>query len=155
MWGFGLKTGIWVPLTVLWGKSSSSGTLHVQASPIRRGWFYHERDDKSTKSLDYLVDCYFSTVGQNSNVLPNLSPNKEGIIPEADARRIIQFGRVIEKMKKNDLAKGARAKALSGWTGNPDSGLLFDNNPLQAGPLPMVQPRRRLKSNCPEKKSSM
>lgn len=98
--------------------------------PIRKGWFYHERDDKSIKSLDYLVDCYFSTVGQNSNVLPNLSPNKEGIIPEADARRMIQFGRVIEKMKKNDLAKGARAKALSGWSGNPDSGLLFDNNPF-------------------------
>lgn len=120
--------------------------------PIRKGWFYHERDDKSIKSLDYLVDCYFSTVGQNSNVLPNLSPNKEGIIPEADARRMIQFGRVIEKMKKNDLAKGARAKALSGWSGNPDSCLT--TTLLQAGPLPMAQPGRRLKSSCPERKNS-
>lgn len=98
--------------------------------PIRKGWFYHERDDKSIKSLDYLVDCYFSTVGQNSNVLPNLSPNKEGLIPEADARRMIQFGSTIRKMKKNDLAKKARAKALSGWSGNPESGLLFDHNPF-------------------------
>lgn len=98
--------------------------------PIRKGWFYHERDDKSTKSLGYLVDCYFSTVGQNSNVLPNLSPNKEGLIPVADARRMIQFGSTIREMKKNDLARKARAKALSGWSGNTESGLLFDNSPF-------------------------
>lgn len=98
--------------------------------PLRRGWFYHERDDGSTKSLDYLVDCYFSTVGQNSNVLPNLSPNKEGLIPQKDAARLIRFGRIIAGMKNHDLAKGAKAKALSGWFGNTDSSLLFDDSPF-------------------------
>lgn len=98
--------------------------------PLRRGWFYHERDDQTVKPLAYLVDSYFSTVGQNSNVLPNLSPNKEGLIPERDAARIIQFGNVIAKMKKNDLAKGARAKALAGWAGKTNSEALLDNSPF-------------------------
>lgn len=49
---------------------------------------------------------------------------------------MIQFGRVIGKMKKNDLARGARAKALSGWAGNPESGLLFDGSPFTGWATP-------------------
>ena len=55
--------------------------------PLRKGWFYNERDDNTIKSLSYLVNSYFETVGQNSNLLPNLSPGPTGQIPEKDGRR--------------------------------------------------------------------
>ena len=62
-------------------------------SVLMRNGAISRHDVPGPVSYTHLVDCYFSTVGQNSNVLPNLSPNKEGIIPEADARRMIQFGK--------------------------------------------------------------
>lgn len=83
--------------------------------PLRRGWFYHPADDLSTKSLSYLIDSYFSTVGQNSNLLPNLSPEPSGKMPRRDAERLIEFGRLILDMKSVDYAKGAKAIADSCW----------------------------------------
>lgn len=97
--------------------------------PLRKGWFYNANDDNTTKSLSYLVDSYFSTVGHNSNLLPNLSPDKTGRIPEKDAQRLIQFGKIISKMKSVDYAKGAKIVPVSGWTGDVSSSLLTDNSP--------------------------
>lgn len=31
--------------------------------PLRKGWFYNKRDDNDIKSLKYLVDSYFETIG--------------------------------------------------------------------------------------------
>ena len=44
-------------------------------------------------------------------------------------------------MKKNDLARGARAKVLSGWAGNPESGLLFDGSHFTGWATPDGTPR--------------
>lgn len=98
--------------------------------PLRKGWFYNSRDDDTVKSLNYLVNSYFVTVGQNSNLLPNLSPDPSGRIPEKDAQRLIRFGGIIQRMKATDYAKGATAMALGGWTGKTDSQVMTDNDPF-------------------------
>lgn len=98
--------------------------------PLRKGWFYNSKDDRTVKSLNYLVNSYFSTVGQNSNLLPNLSPDPSGQIPEKDARRLVQFGKIIAKMKQIDYAKGATATSLHGWSGNTESILMTDDDPF-------------------------
>lgn len=98
--------------------------------PIRKGWFYNAKDDNNIKSLRYLVDSYFSTVGQNSNLLPNLSPDKTGCIPHKDAQRLIQFGKIIAKMKSIDYAKHAEVIPISGWVGRPSSSAITDNTPF-------------------------
>lgn len=98
--------------------------------PLRKGWFYKPEDDYTTKSLAYLVDSYFSTIGQNSNVLLNLSPDKSGLIPERDRKRLVEFGNLIRKMKEIDYAKGAKVKAVSGWTGKTDGKVIVDNDPF-------------------------
>lgn len=97
--------------------------------PLRKGWFYNPKDDDTVKSLEYLVDSYFSTVGQNSNLLPNLSPNTLGQIPALDASRLIEFGSIITKMKSKDFAKGAKAVPLSSWE-HYDESNLFDVDPF-------------------------
>lgn len=104
--------------------------------PIRKGWFYNTKDDHSIKSLSYLVDSYFSLVGQNSNVLPNLSPNKEGRIPERDAERLIAFGNIIRQMKSIDYAKGAVVTPVSGWSGKTDSKWIVDDDPFTSWQTP-------------------
>lgn len=83
--------------------------------PLRKGWFYNVADDESIKSLDYLIDSYFSTVGQNSNLLPNLSPDPSGRIPLRDAERLVAFGRIIQDMKRVDYAQGALGTPDSEW----------------------------------------
>lgn len=110
------KTLVWYP---------SRGGL-----PLRKGWFYNAHDDYTTKSLNYLVDSYFSTIGQNSNLLPNLSPDTLGLIPERDAKRLIDFGNIIKEMKKVDYAKGAKVIPVKGWEGTPDSRLIVDDDPF-------------------------
>ena len=98
--------------------------------PLRKGWFYKPEDDYTTKSLAYLVDCYFSSIGQNSNVLLNLSPDTHGLIPERDSKRLIEFGKIIQKMKEVDYAKGAKVKAVSGWTGRTNGKVITDADPF-------------------------
>lgn len=104
--------------------------------PLRKGWFYNSRDDDTVKSLNYLVNSYFVTVGQNSNLLPNLSPDPSGRIPEKDAQRLIRFGGIIRRMKAMDYAKGATAMALGGWTGKTDSQVMTDNDPFTSWHTP-------------------
>lgn len=98
--------------------------------PLRKGWFYKPQDDYTTKPLQYLVKSYFATVGQNANLLPNLSPDTLGLIPERDAMRLIEFGNVIKEMKKIDYAKGAKVIPIQGWQGKPDGKLLVDDDPF-------------------------
>jgi alpha-L-fucosidase len=98
--------------------------------PLRKGWFYSPADDHTTKSLEYLVDSYFSTVGQNSNLLPNLSPDTKGQIPQKDADRLIRFGKIIKEMKEVDFAKGAMIEAFSGWETTDDPSVLTDDDPF-------------------------
>ena len=59
---------------------------------IRPGWFYHASQDSEVRTLDNLVDIYFSSVGSNSVLLLNIPPDRRGLIHEVDAERIAAFG---------------------------------------------------------------
>lgn len=104
--------------------------------PLRKGWFYNSNDDNTTKSLEYLVDSYFSTIGQNANLLPNLSPDTTGRFPEKDANRLIEFGRIITEMKKVDFAKDAETIPVSGWDKQCKTGILTDDDPFTSWQTP-------------------
>lgn len=104
--------------------------------PLRKGWFYNPNDDQTTKSLEYLVNSYFSTVGQNSNLLPNLSPDKTGRIPRKDAERLIRFGKIIADMKQTDYALEAKTIPVSGWDNSSGKDVLTDNDPFTSWQTP-------------------
>jgi len=59
---------------------------------IRPGWFYHAAEDDKVKSLDHLLDIYFTSVGGNAQLLLNIPPDKRGRIHEIDARRLKELG---------------------------------------------------------------
>jgi alpha-L-fucosidase len=59
---------------------------------IRPGWFYHAAEDDKVKSLDQLLDIYYTSVGGNAQLLLNIPPDKRGRIHENDAARLRELG---------------------------------------------------------------
>lgn len=58
---------------------------------IRPGWFYHTAEDPQVKSVDALMRIWFSSVGRNSKLLLNVPPNRDGLLADADVRRLREF----------------------------------------------------------------
>ncbi len=86
---------------------------------IRPGWFYHEAEDAKVKSVEQLIEIYEQSVGRGTNLLLNIPPDRRGLIPDIDAARLREFGRAIEATYRTDLARQARATALSFRGGLP------------------------------------
>jgi alpha-L-fucosidase len=77
---------------------------------VRPGWFYHAAEDDKVKSLDKLLDIYYSSVGRNSVLLLNVPPDRRGLIHENDAKRLSEFRKVLDATFAKNLAAGAEAR---------------------------------------------
>jgi alpha-L-fucosidase len=74
---------------------------------IRPGWFYHAAEDGQVKTLDRLLDIYYTSVGGNAQLLLNIPPDKRGRIHENDARRLRELGDRLRTTFAANLAAGA------------------------------------------------
>lgn len=93
-------------------EGSETGDLYVPAEcdvSIRPGWFYHASQDHKVKTVSHLVDLYFKSVGQNSNFLLNVPPDRRGLVHETDVQRLKGFGSWIKTTFERDVARGAKA----------------------------------------------
>ena len=57
---------------------------------IREGWFYHSM--QSPKSLNHLMKIYYNSAGNNSLLLLNIPPDKNGLLDESDVKRLYEMG---------------------------------------------------------------
>lgn len=98
---------------------------------IRPGWFYHAKEDNRVKSVEQLLDIYFSSVGYNSVLLLNLPPDRRGLIHENDVRRLREFRKVLDAIFDENLAAGAQATASHVKGDNPAfaAGKITDGDP--------------------------
>ena len=55
---------------------------------IRPGWFHHAAEDARVKSVEALVDIYFTSVGRNSKLLLNVPPTRAGVFHATDVARL-------------------------------------------------------------------
>lgn len=94
--------------------------------PVRYGWFWHP--GQSSRPLSYLIDSYFETVGQNSNLLVNLSPDTCGLVPEEDVQLMADFGNYLKAMYKHNYASGAVAHATTVRDGGYAANYIFDED---------------------------
>ena len=62
---------------------------------IREGWFYHLT--QSPKSLHHLMKIYYNSAGNNSLMLLNIPPDKNGLLDERDIERLREMGQWIKK----------------------------------------------------------
>lgn len=96
---------------------------------IRPGWFYSPDTDDRIKSLDELMNIYYTSVGRNSNLLLNVAPDRSGRIPKNDSIRLMQFRRVIDEALGADIMEAAKVEASS-VRGNSDR--FIEQNMLDA-----------------------
>ncbi len=89
---------------------------------IRPGWFYHAKEDEKVKSVEQLLDIYFTSVGRNSVLLLNLPPDQRGLIHENDVQRLRDLRKVLDAIFDENLASGAVAKASHVKADNPAFG---------------------------------
>jgi alpha-L-fucosidase len=115
----------------------SRGDSHVLAwypaqvnTSIRPGWFYHQHEDDSVRSLDDLLTVYYGSVGGNGQFLLNIPPDRRGLFHENDVARLRQFGEVLKSTFARNLATAAKMTvevADGGSVG--DAAALLDDDP--------------------------
>ena len=91
---------------------------------IRPGWFNHPAEDARVKTVDALVDLYFSSVGRNAKLLLNVPPTRDGLLHDTDVARLAGMRTAIDRMFAENLAAHRRAR----WqvTGNRTATLDVD-----------------------------
>lgn len=70
---------------------------------IRPGWFYHQTDDAKVRSVDNLVNLYFTSVGRNSKLLLNVPPTKDGLLHDVDVERLTAMRAKLDAMFRLNL----------------------------------------------------
>jgi alpha-L-fucosidase len=75
---------------------------------IRPGWFHHPAEDDRVRSVDNLVDLYFTSVGRNSKLLLNVPPTREGVLHETDVARLAGMRARLDTIFAEDLTRGGR-----------------------------------------------
>lgn len=63
----------------------------------REHWFYSEFDECNLRSVDDLAGLYYYSVGRGGNLLLNIAPDRNGLIPEADRKRILEFKNELDR----------------------------------------------------------
>lgn len=87
---------------------------------IRPGWFYHPAEDSRVKTVDQLVELYFTSVGRNSKMLLNVPPTPEGLLNDVDAERVIGMRRRLDALFAEDQSRVSRRV----WRTSRRSGVL-------------------------------
>lgn len=71
---------------------------------MRDHWFYSDQDEHTVKSLRQLMGMYYYSVGRGANLLLNVGPDRNGLLPEKDAKRLLEFGQEIKRCFSNPIA---------------------------------------------------
>ena len=72
---------------------------------IRPGWFYHPAEDEKVRSVDNLVELYFTSVGRNSKLLLNVPPTRSGLLHPTDVSRLRGMRERLDTLFGVDLMK--------------------------------------------------
>lgn len=80
---------------------------------IRPGWFYHPAEDEKVKTVEQLVDLYFTSVGRNSKLLLNVPPTRAGLLHDTDVARLSGMRAKLSDVFQTDLTTGQRPRQQS------------------------------------------
>jgi alpha-L-fucosidase len=91
------------PEGLFWCPGESDFPLRLNSS-FQGGWFWHKDQDKMMRSTDELIDKYCKSVGRNTNMLLGIVIDDHGLVPDADVKRMTEFGNRVMKTFGKPLA---------------------------------------------------
>ena len=71
----------------------------------RHEWFWEPDDEPHIFPLENLMNMYYKSVGHNSTLILGLTPGPDGLLPEADVKRLNEWGDEIKRQFDNPLAQ--------------------------------------------------
>jgi alpha-L-fucosidase len=80
---------------------------------IRPGWFYHEAEDASVRSIDDLVALYTTSVGRNSKLLLNVPPTPAGLLHATDVQRLAGMRSALDALFAQPVTPDGTAVSLA------------------------------------------
>ncbi|HEV7329416.1 MAG TPA: alpha-L-fucosidase [Flavisolibacter sp.] len=110
----GFAPGLSAPPTNVLNEGNEDGKYWVPAEvdvSIRPGWFYSPSTDDKVKSLNHLLNIYYSSVGRNANLLLNVPVDRRGLIHANDSIRLMELKKTLDETFKTNLAKGRKVAA--------------------------------------------
>jgi len=93
-------------------------------TPLRKlHWFWHPNDEASLKSVAELMETYQKTVGHGGQLMLGLAPDRRGLLPESDVKRLEEFGAAIRQRYGNNLMmhRSPGGEAALAFDGDPDT----------------------------------
>ena len=90
------------PEGLFWCPGESDFPLRLNSS-FQGGWFWHKDQDDQMRSLDELLEKYVKSVGQKTNMLLGIVIDDRGLVPDADIKRLSEFGETIRKRFSDPL----------------------------------------------------
>ncbi|MDN3688546.1 alpha-L-fucosidase [Cyclobacterium jeungdonense] len=67
-------------------------------------WFWEPDDEEHIYPLEQLMDMYYRSVGHNTSLIMGLTPNPDGLLPQADVQRLKEWGDEIKRRFSSPLA---------------------------------------------------
>lgn len=89
---------------------------------IRPGWFYSPSTNDEVKSVEQLLDIYYSSVGRNANLLLNVPVDRNGLIHPADSARLMELRAVLDETFDENLAEDAGVTIASAFSPGTEGG---------------------------------
>ena len=116
------------PDAPFWCPGESDFTLRYNSS-FEGGWMWHEGQDNLMFSVAELMEKYETSVGRNTNMLLGLVIDDRGLIPDADVRRVEEFGAAIGERYGDPVAEtSGKGNTISL---NPPSSTIVDRVVIQ------------------------
>jgi len=70
-------------------------------------WFWEPDRKHIIYPLDKLVEMYYNSVGHNTSLILGVTPGPDGLMPEADAKRLVEFGDKIKRRFSDPIASAS------------------------------------------------
>jgi alpha-L-fucosidase len=86
--------------------------VEVDVSLRRPNWFWSTTNHANLLSLDELIEIYYRSVGRGAQLLLNVTPDRAGRVPDADVRRLAEFGDAIRGRFGRPLAETGGARRV-------------------------------------------
>ena len=88
-------------------------------------WFWHPNDEATLKSVGELVSTYEETIGRGGQLMLGVAPDRRGLLPEADVKRLAEFGAAIHRRYGENLVASQHIRrndaAGAALDGDPDT----------------------------------